>query len=153
MNPMTDDLTAADRAERIRRLQERRAGTSARTAPRPSTTINAATEAPARPATSRSAGNRAKPRRRHPAAATRIMLAGLSVASFLGIAGSVALASGATTAAAPTPVAATPAAAVPASANATAAVGATPAQAASTATAAKAGAASAAAPHVKTRGS
>ena len=131
VNPMTDEMTAADRAERIRRLQERRAGTATRTAA--GTTTRGAT----------------KPRRRHPAMATRIFLAGLSAASFFTIAGSVAVANGGTSSAAPTPVAATPVVVLPA----TRTVGATSSSAATTAATARAGAVSASAPHVKSRGS
>jgi len=141
---MTDDTTAAAQAERIRRLQERRAASS----PRAGATAHAAS-----PTARRAPAPRAtKARRRHPAAATRIMLAGLSVASFLGIAGSVAIVNGAAQSAAPTPVVGTPAAAPPATTSATPAPALAPATA-STATATKAGAASTAAPHVKSHGS
>ena len=86
----TNDL---ERAERIRRLQERRAA-SARTANRavtPTTTGDADTPAPVR-TSSTSARTPKRARRRHPAAATRWLLGGLSVASFLAIGGTVAAA-------------------------------------------------------------
>jgi hypothetical protein len=57
---MAEPVDPNDQAERIRRLQERRAGTT-----------NA--------------------RRSHPAAASRILLAGLSVSSFFTVAGAIAL--------------------------------------------------------------
>jgi hypothetical protein len=69
---MTDDTGALDRAERLRRLQ-------ARQAPRGSTGDTAG-------------ARRAPARRRHPAAATRWLLAGLSSGSFFTIAGAIAVA-------------------------------------------------------------
>jgi hypothetical protein len=65
---MTDEL---DQAERIRRLRERRAASPGQ-------------RGAAAPAT--------RARRRHPAAATRWLLGGLSVASFFTIAGTIAAA-------------------------------------------------------------
>lgn len=134
---MTDDVTAAERAERIRRLQERRAATSVRTAA--STTTS----------TAHSATVAAKSRRRQPATRTRVLLAGISVASFLGIAGSIGLAHSGTSATVAKPVASTPAVAPLASATANA----TPSPASRTIKAARAGASSNSAPNVTTRGS
>src|SRR4051812_29387448 len=85
---MTDDTNDNARAERIRRLQERR-GTTA--VPR----VANATGTPTGPAPA------PRGRRRHPAAATRWMLAGLSIASFFGIGGTIIAANRANVAAAP----------------------------------------------------
>ena len=74
---MTDPTNDDAQAERIRRLQERRAGSAAPRVPS------------ARAAT---APRNRTPRRRHPAAPTRWMLAGLSIFSFFGIAGTIAAA-------------------------------------------------------------
>jgi len=103
---MTDRSNEIDPAERVRQLQARRAA-SGRT-PRPA--------ASARVATAPSA--RAKPRRRHPAAATRWLLGGLSIVSFVGIAGTVAAAAPGPSA---SPVASTPATVAPTATPATAA--------------------------------
>lgn len=116
------DTPSPEQAERIRRLQERRAASTRSAAPRAQTHR----VAPA-PTTSDAAGpvRAAKPpRRRHPAAATRWLLGGLSIASFFTIAGTVAVANQAnlSTPAAVSSVAATPtapAAATPASSTAT----------------------------------
>ncbi len=80
-----NDLTPneSDAAERIRRLQERRATSSPAARVRPAT----ATPATAGP---RKATPPGRTRRTHPAAATRWLLGGLSVASFFGIGGAVA---------------------------------------------------------------
>lgn len=106
---MTDPANDADRAERIRRLQERRA-------------------TPAR-------------KRRHPAAATRWLLGGLSVASFFTIAGTVTVAGQANVASTP----AAPAQPSTATTRTKAQPGATPASSQTTRTAP--------APHTTTRGS
>jgi hypothetical protein len=86
---MTDQSNEMDRAERIRRLQARRAATAhASRAADPTATAGEGAPAaglPPRPASRRS-------KRGHPAAATRWTLAGLSVASFFTIAGAVAVA-------------------------------------------------------------
>ncbi len=93
---MTERADTTDQAERIRRLQERRAASGGSRAaanghrpatptPAGATKAGAAKAAPA----GRASGKR---RRRHPAAASRILLAGLSVASFFTIGGSLALA-------------------------------------------------------------
>jgi hypothetical protein len=73
---MTDD-PARDHEERIRRLQERRAASSGTRGG----TVALGPAKSARPA-----------RRQHPAAATRWLLGGLSIASFFTIAGTVAVA-------------------------------------------------------------
>ncbi len=120
---MTDRTNDIDQAERIRRLQERRAASSGSRRPATPRTASSATapmtDAPAaRPTGSRlpAAGRK---RRRHPAAASRWLLAGLSVASFFTIAGTVAVANvnsvatppaSTSTAVVPPPVPATPAA-------------------------------------------
>lgn len=93
---MTDHTNDLEQAERIRRLQERRAASSG-------------SRRPTAPRTGSPATSRTKTKRQHPAAATRWMLAGLSVASFFTIAGTVAVAN--VNAAAPTP-ASTPTAVV-----------------------------------------
>ena len=87
------DPNDLERAERIRRLQERRAA-SARTANRAvATTTTGDADSPAPLRTSSTSGRTPKrARRRHPAAATRWLLGGLSVASFLAIGGTVAVA-------------------------------------------------------------
>ncbi len=84
---MTERTNDIDQAERIRRLQERRAASGkSRVAATRSTVAAAKTATGASPA-------RQQARRRHPAKGTRILLAGLSVASFFGIGGSLLLAS------------------------------------------------------------
>jgi hypothetical protein len=71
---------ANDQAERLRRLQERRAASG-----RPTRTPQAGDgSAPASP--------QARARRKHPAAATRVFLAGLSVTSFFAVGGAIAVA-------------------------------------------------------------
>jgi voltage-gated potassium channel Kch len=126
---MTDDTTI-DPAERIARLQARRAASG-----RPPRAARAGTAEDSPASTPRAPGRTAPPARRggrrraHPAAATRWLLGGLSVASFFGIAGTVAAANVAntTSAAAPAPAtasaatASTPAAATPVAASATSA--------------------------------
>ena len=106
---MTDPANAIDQAERIRRLQERRAASGRPprdAAPRAELQGGEGGALPA------AAPRRPRPRRRHPAAATRWLLGGLSVASFFTIAGTVAVANlGSGTAAQPTPPAAQVAAA------------------------------------------
>lgn len=78
---MTDQGTTDTQAERIRRLQERRAGST----PTRSTQ--------ARSTQARSTQTRGgKRKRRHPAAASRVLLAGLSLTSFFTIGGSLVLA-------------------------------------------------------------
>ena len=132
---MTDDSTI-DPAERIARLQARRAasGRPPRAAPArtgddtPTTAPVATSRAPGRTAPAARPGRR---RRSHPAAATRWLLGGLSIASFFGIAGTVAAANVANTTSAAAPVAATapaastPTAATPVAASATSATHAT----------------------------
>jgi hypothetical protein len=77
----TNDTQPGDmeRAERIRRLQERR------TPPKTPPAAKARTAVP---------GARPSPRRRHPAAASRFLLAGLSIASFFTVGGAMILANG-----------------------------------------------------------
>jgi hypothetical protein len=129
---MSDNREPIDQAERLRRLQERRAASSRR----PSTT------SPTTEGRDTTAGPRPAARRRHPAKASRIFLAGLSVASFFGIGGSMLLA-GNNTASVATPTVA----AVQPSTNATAA----PTTAKTAATSTKSTAAPVA--HTKTKGS
>ncbi len=83
---MTDPTNDRDRAERIRRLQERRA------TPAPAKPTARSTNSAQVSAASISASLPNRPRQRHPAAATRWLLAGLSVGSFLAIGGTVAAA-------------------------------------------------------------
>jgi hypothetical protein len=120
------DRPEHDQAERIRRLQERRTvSTRTRTA---STRTETHRAAPAVTTSSDAAAPvRAMktPRRRHPAAAARWLLGGLSVASFFSIASTVAVANRANL---NTPAAVTSATATPA-----APTSATPAPSASTA--------------------
>ena len=125
---MTDPTTnESEAAERIRRLQERRTASSPKARVRPA----AATPTGGTPtagATRKAAPSR-RTRRPHPAAATRWLLGGLSLASFFGIGGAVAAAnlnsvatasSGTTaTAAAPTTPVATVTPATPRATNAT----------------------------------
>jgi hypothetical protein len=124
---MTDRSNDIDPAERIRQLQARRAASGrSQRAVAVASTAPADALAPAGVCARRSEpGPRTpKQRRRHPAAATRWLLGGLSIASFFGIAGTVAAANVSSVA--------TPAAtAVTASAPATNALG-TVAQAAAT---------------------
>ncbi len=130
---MNDDTT--DPAERIARLQARRAASGRSPDPaRPRTGDDTAAPGVAPRAPGRTGPPaRGGRRRSHPAAATRWLLGGLSVASFFGIAGTVAAANVATTTAAvaapapataPASTIATPTAATPV---ASAASGATPA--------------------------
>ena len=129
---MTDHTDPVDQAERIRRLQERRAASGR--APRSVPAASATRAAPVAAESALPAGapaRVARPRRRHPAAASRWLAGGLSVASFFAIAGTVAAADlnaastpaatpAATQAATPAPTAATAPAAAPAvSASAT----------------------------------
>lgn len=78
---MDERPNVIDQAERIRRLQERRAA-SGRSRPTASDGASAAT----------ATAPRTSSRRRHPAAGTRIFLAGLSVSSFFAVAGAIGLA-------------------------------------------------------------
>ena len=78
---MDERPNVIDQAERIRRLQERRAA-SGRS--RPTASDGASAAMATEPRTSS--------RRRHPAAGTRIFLAGLSVSSFFAVAGAIGLA-------------------------------------------------------------
>lgn len=88
---MTEHSNDLDAAERIRRLQQRRA--AAGRVARPSRIADTAPASTMEPAESPAARTRHAPHRRsHPAAATRWLLGGLSVASFFGIAGTVAAA-------------------------------------------------------------
>jgi hypothetical protein len=93
---MTDRRHEIEQAERIRRLQERRATSSSGVNTARRTATSAATGARRTASSTRTPAavpvRTSSARRRHPAASTRILLAGLSVASFFGIAGSVALA-------------------------------------------------------------
>jgi hypothetical protein len=88
---MTERPENADQAERIRRLQERRAASSRSrdggTQERSTAAVNPTAATVARPASPTG-----RNRRRHPAGASRILLAGLSVASFFTIGGSLMLA-------------------------------------------------------------
>ena len=78
---MTDRANGLDAAERIRRLQERRAASSGSRRPPATRTAPSATspmaDAPDAPTARSSAASRT--RRRHPAAASRWLLAGLNV--------------------------------------------------------------------------
>ncbi len=106
---MTDHTNDIDQAERIKRLQARRAagGRTPRSTPTASAT-QAAAAAPTASVATRAAARPRQPgtRRRHPAAATRWLLGGLSIASFFGIAGTVAAAN-VSAVATPAPAAAT----------------------------------------------
>jgi hypothetical protein len=140
---MTDRGNEIDPAERIRQLQARRAASGR--SPRATASTRVAAADARGPATLTAApSKRAKPRRRHPAAATRWLLGGLSIVSFVGIAGTVA--------------AATPSASVAASAPATiasppaAATAATPVTSKAT-SATSTASTTAQAPHTTTRGS
>jgi hypothetical protein len=84
---MTESTNDIDQAERIRRLQERRAASGKSRA-----AVTRSTVAAANPARGASPA-RQRARRRHPAKGTRILLTGLSVASFFGIGGSLLVAS------------------------------------------------------------
>ena len=87
------DPNDVERAERIRRLQERRAASARTTNRAVATTTTGDTDSPTPLRTSSTSGHTPKrARRRHPAAATRWLLSGLSVASFLAIGGTVAVA-------------------------------------------------------------
>jgi hypothetical protein len=89
---MTDRSNDIDPAERIRQLQARRAASGRTQRPAAAARVAAADAgSPTQGAAPRSP--RGKPRRRHPAAATRWLLGGLSIVSFVGIAGTVAAAS------------------------------------------------------------
>ncbi len=135
---MTDQREPIDQAERLRRLQERRA---------------ASTKSPSTKGQGTSSGARARARRRHPAGASRIFLAGLSVASFFGIGGTMLLA-GNNAASVATPAVAPPAvAAVQSSTSATGTVATAATATPAAATSAKSTAASAPVVHTKTRAS
>lgn len=120
---MAEHTNDIDPAERVRQLQARRAA-SGRT-PRPTNASDPRTTHETAAPTAGSRPRNASPRRRHPAAATRWLLGGLSIASFFGIAGTVAAANVHGVA---TPVAAPLTAAAPA-APASTATAATPAAA------------------------
>ena len=77
---MTEIPNPNDQAERLRRLQERRAASSR------------SNRIPTDSAGSTPTPSPSKSRRRHPAAATRIFLAGLSVTSFFAVGGAIAVA-------------------------------------------------------------
>lgn len=77
---MTETPNQSDQAERIRRLQERRAASGRSRQAVATSTGRSEAVTPKRTS-----------RRRHPAAATRILLAGLSVSSFFSVAGAIAL--------------------------------------------------------------
>ena len=77
---MTETPNSNDQAERLRRLQERRAA-SGRSNLSPSASAATPPNAP-----------KVKSRRKHPAGTTRILLAGLSVTSFFAVGGAIALA-------------------------------------------------------------
>ncbi|MBK5289357.1 MAG: hypothetical protein JJE46_12930 [Acidimicrobiia bacterium] len=120
------DLTANDSeaAERIRRLQERRAASSPAARVRPATaTAAAGSSATGGP---RKATPASRTRRPHPAAATRWLLGGLSIASFFGIGGAVAAANLNSAATAATSASATTAGAVASTAAAAPVTPATP---------------------------
>ena len=132
---MTDRSNEIDPAERVRQLQARRAASGRAPRTTASTASADGLEGAGAPAPrSTPAPGTAKRRRHHPAAATRWLVAGLSIASFFGIAGTVAAANVSTVAAsAPTSAAASgavastaPAAATPASSKATSAATSTP---------------------------
>lgn len=131
---MTDNSNEIDQAERIRRLQARRAASGHTPAP-----AAAMTAEPSELATPIARTRSAAPRRQHPAARTRWILGGLSVLSFFTIAGTVGAANvGSASAAAPvvTPVTANAVATTPAASNApTAATATTKATTAATSTA------------------
>lgn len=142
---MAEHTNDIDQAERVRQLQARRA--AAGRTPRAST--NASDPRTTRE-TAPSAGSRPRnpsQRRRHPAAATRWLLGGLSIASFFGIAGTVAAAN---VHAVATPVAAPLTAATPA---APASTGTATAPAAATPRAQSVQAAAAPVVHTTSRGS
>jgi hypothetical protein len=150
---MTDHAKDLDQAERIRRLQARRAASTRTTHASAELAPGADDAAGAAPAPVRAAAARA--RRGHPAAATRWLLAGLSAASFFTIAGTIAVANvNAVGSAQPaTPVVAAPAAPAAPAAGAVAVTpqAATPAPAAPAATTKAAPVAPVA--HTTTRGS
>ena len=137
MNDHTDDI---DQADRIRRLQARRAAAAGDRRP-----VAVTSNEPAGAGSAAARSRQPKPRRRHPAAATRWLLGGLSIASFFGIAGTVAVANVSTVAAPATATAPTPAA------NSTSAP-ATPA-AAKASSATSTATSTAQTPHTTTRGS
>ncbi|MGZ4690548.1 MAG: hypothetical protein ACXVJ7_16690 [Acidimicrobiia bacterium] len=92
---MTDPTpNDSDAAERIRRLRERRAASSPNARVRPTNATPAAGAPTSAPTSSgpRKATPSRRTRRPHPAAATRWLLGGLSIASFFGIGGAVAAA-------------------------------------------------------------
>ena len=78
---MTETPNPNDQAERLRRLQERRAASSRSNRTPPAGAGSTPTLQPSK-----------KSGRRHPAAATRIFLAGLSVTSFFAVGGAIAVA-------------------------------------------------------------
>ena len=125
---MTDHVNDFDQAERIRKLQARRA--ASRRAPVPAaaeSTPPAGAREPADAAVSRAASARStgRSRRRHPAAASRWLLGGLSVASFFAIAGTVANANASSVAAPASTNATSTAPTAPSTAGATPATNAT----------------------------
>ena len=151
---MTDNSNEIDQAERVRRLQARRAA-SGRTLV-PTAAMSAAMSAEPEAMTPVARTRSAAPRRHHPAAATRWLLGGLSLVSFFTIAGTVAAANvSAVSASAPivTPVTANVVATTPVPSNAPTA--ATPGTAASAtkANTASASTSTANASNTKTRGS
>jgi hypothetical protein len=90
---MADNSHDRDQAERLRRLQERRAASGRAGRLAATTPESGAPEPDAVTATRLSPQPRNTLQRRpHPAAATRVLLAGLSVASFFAIGGTVAVA-------------------------------------------------------------
>ncbi|MGZ4734978.1 MAG: hypothetical protein ACXV8R_05190 [Acidimicrobiia bacterium] len=130
---MTDRTPDIDPAERVRQLQARRA--AAGSSRRPSTVARTAsgTHQPGAATRAATGPQSTRQRRRHPAAATRWLLGGLSIASFFGIAGTVALAN-VNSVAAPTPTniassapatSNTPASATPVTSKSTSTAGAT----------------------------
>ncbi len=151
---MTDHGKDVDPAERVRQLQARRAAAGRTRRPvagasRSSDAVEPVAAGPA--AAGPSPGPRGGTRRRHhPAAASRWLLGGLSVASFFGIAGTIAAANVASVAA-PAPTAATSAAPASATGSSTPAAATPVATKATSAKPASSGTARVA--HTTTRGS
>jgi len=148
---MTDRSNDLDPADRIRQLQARRAASGRTQRPAVSArvaAVDADADIPADSAAVRP--QMTTQRRRHPATATRWLLGGLSIASFFGIAGTVAVAN-VSSVATPTPVTATSSA--PATNAVVSGVPAAATPVTSKATNVSAAASTAQVPHTTTRGS